>query len=78
MRVSLRAWQQGQLCIVISLSLSSLRRTGGDSCQFRLPRLSAVMDEPVSVSHLACVIEALVVSQPHGCGHKVRSHLSCT
>lgn len=72
MRVSLNAWQQGQLCIVISLSLLSLRHTRGDSCQFRVPRLSPVMDEPVSFSHLGCVIEALVVSQPHACSHKVK------
>ncbi len=36
----------------------------------RLPRLSAVMDEPASLSHLAHVIEASVVVTPHGCGHE--------
>lgn len=52
--------------------LEPLRHTRGDSCQFRVPRLSPVMDEPVSFSHLGCVIEALVVSQPHVCSHKVK------
>lgn len=43
---------------------------GGDSCQFTLPRISAVMDEPASFAHLARVIEASVVVTPHGRGHK--------
>lgn len=55
----------------------SFQSTRGDSCQFGPPRLSAVMDEPASVSHLGHVTEPSVVVALHDCGKSQKTG-SCT